>query len=193
MLLVTAAALLACSLRSLERVDPGFDANNVLVFRLDPRQNGYEGPRARNLLDTTLERLRRLPGVHSASFSSTGLIGSGSDVTVARPAGTPAPEQGSVEAPRFIAGHRAWRMVTDDAFLTTMGIRLRAGRTFTTADREGAPLVAVVNESLARQLFDRVEVIGERFMLGLGAAWISMLSEWGNLGLPPESLWDRQR
>ena len=169
MLLVTAAALLALSLRSLERVDPGFDANNVLVFRLDPRQNGYEGPRARNLLETTLERLRSLPGVHSASFSSTGLIGSGSDVTAARPAGTAAPEQGSADAQQFIAAHRAWRMVTDDAFLTTMGIRLRAGRTFTSSDKEGAPLVAVVNEGLAKQLFGRVEVIGERFMLGLGA------------------------
>ena len=37
LLLVTAAALLVTSLRGLERIDPGFDPENVLMFRLDPR------------------------------------------------------------------------------------------------------------------------------------------------------------
>ena len=39
-LLLTAAALLVVSLRSLERIDPGFDAESVLMFRLDPRRTG---------------------------------------------------------------------------------------------------------------------------------------------------------
>ena len=167
--LVAAAALLAMSLRALERVDPGFDPGNVLVFRLDPRENGYEGHSARNLIDTTLDRLRRLPGVRSASFSSHPLIAGMSDVTAARPAGAPAPAPGSAEAREFIAAHRAWRMVIDDDFLATMGIRLRSGRALGRADSERAQPAAVVNESLARQLFGTLDVLGRQFTIGLGA------------------------
>jgi len=169
MLLVTAAALLVLSLRSLEQVDPGFDAENVLVFRLDPRQNGYEGPRGRALMESALEGLRRIPGVRAASFSSHPLIANTADVAVARPAGTAAPAPGTVEAPQFIAEHRAWRMVTDDEFLTTMGIRLRSGRHLRAADVDAAAPVAVVNESLAKQLFGTPDAVGRQMLLGLGA------------------------
>ena len=168
-LLVTVAALLIVSLRSLERIDPGFDAESVIMFRIDPRQNGYEGARARALMETTLEGLRRIPGVRAASFSSHPLIAGAADVTSARPPGTPAPVSGSAEAQQFIAEHRAWRLVIDDAFLTTMGIRLRSGRHLSPSDAEGTPLVAVVNESLAKQLFGTTDALGRRFVLGLGA------------------------
>ena len=169
MLLVTAAALLVVSVRSLERLDPGFDAESVLVFRIDPRQNGYEGPRARALMEGALERLRRIPGVRSASFSSHPLIANAADITAARPAGTPAPAQGSAESRQFILEHRAWRLVIDEQFLATMGIRLRSGRQLAPSDTEGGQLVAIVNESLARQLFGTTEVLGRRMVLGLGA------------------------
>jgi predicted permease len=169
MLLVTAAALLIVSVRSLERIDPGFDAESVLVFRLDPRQNGYEGPRARALMEGALERLRRIPGVRSASFSSHPLIANAADVTAARPAGTPAPAPGSAESRQFILEHRAWRLVIDEQFLATMGIRLRSGRPLAPSDTEGGQLVAIVNESLATQLFGTTEVLGRRMVLGLGA------------------------
>jgi predicted permease len=167
-LLVTAAALLVVSLRSLERVDPGFDAESVLVFRIDPRQNGYEPPRVRELVEGALERLRRIPGVRAASFSSHPLIAGASDVTAARPAGTAAPAPGTAEAQQFIAEHRAWRLVTDDAFLETMGIGLRAGRPLRASDSETAQPVAVVNESLARQLFGTGDAVGRQMVLGLG-------------------------
>jgi predicted permease len=168
-LLVAAAALLIVSLRSLERIDPGFDAENVLAFRLDPRQNGYEGPRARALMESTLDRLRRIPGVRAASFSSHALISGAADVTAARPAGTAAPVSGSAESQQFISEHRAWRLVVDEEFLTTMGIRLRAGRQLSSSDTDGAPVVAIVNESLAKQLFGTTEVVGRHFVLGLGS------------------------
>ncbi len=168
-LLVTSAALLVVSLRSLERIDPGFDAESVLMFRLDPRQNGYEGPRARALMDSVLARLRAIPGVRAASFSSHGLITGASDVTAARPVGTPAPEIGSAGAQSFVASHRAWRLVIDDEFLTTMGIGLHSGRSLQPSDTETTPIVAIVNQSLAKQLFGTVDVVGRQIQLGLAA------------------------
>ncbi len=166
LLLVTAAALLVSSLRGLERIDPGFDPENVLMFRLDPRQNGYEGPRARLLMENALARLRAIPGVRAASFSSHGLIAGQSDVTAARPAGAPSPEPGGPGSQQFIAEHRAWRLVVDDEFLATVGIRLRSGRHLRASDSEGAPPVAVINESLAKQLFGTADVLGRRFAIG---------------------------
>ncbi len=168
MLLVTAAALLVTSLRGLERIDPGFDPESVLVFRLDPRQNGYEGPRARLLIEAALARLRAIPGVRAASFSSHPLITGQSDVTVARTVGAPAPEPDSAEAQQFIAEHRAWRNVVDEDFLSTVGIRLRSGRHLHASDTDGSLPVAVVNESLAKQLFGSTDAVGRRFALGLG-------------------------
>jgi predicted permease len=166
-LLVTAAGLLVVSLRSLERIDPGFNPDGVLMFRLDPRQNGYEGPRARALMDSALARLRAIPGVKTASFSSHGLITGASDVTAARPAGTPAPDIGGAEAQRFVASHRAWRLVVDEQFLTTMGIGLRSGRSMQPSDTETTPVVAIVNEALAKQLFGTLDVVGRQMQLGL--------------------------
>ena len=169
MLLVTAAALLVTSLRGLERIDPGFEPENVLMFRLDPRQNGYEGARARLLMENTLARLRAIPGVRAASFSSHGLITGQSDATAARPAGTPSPESGGPGSQQFIAEHRAWRLVVDDEFLSTVGIRLQSGRHLQASDTEGAPLVAVINEALAKRLFGTADALGRRFAIALGA------------------------
>jgi predicted permease len=59
-------------------------------------------------------------------------------------------------------------MVTDEEFLSTIGIRLRSGRHLRASDTEGAPLVAVVNQSLAKQLFATEDALGRQFVLGLG-------------------------
>ena len=63
-------------------------------------------------------------------------------------------------------GMRTDRLVK---LLTTMGIRLRAGRQLRSSDTDGAPVVAIVNESLAKQLFGTTDVVGRRFVLGLGS------------------------
>jgi len=62
----------------------------------------------------------------------------------------------------IMAGYRA---VTAD-YLTTLGVRLRRGRLLEDRDREGAPLVVVINESMARQYFPDLDPIGQRIQLG---------------------------
>jgi predicted permease len=51
-------------------------------------------------------------------------------------------------------------------YLETIGVPLRRGRTLTEQDRQGAPLVAVINESMARQFFPDVDPLGQRIQLG---------------------------
>ena len=62
-LLISAAGLLVQSVRNLERVELGFDPSNILLFRVDPTLNGYDGDRLRTLYTSILGRLRAVPGV----------------------------------------------------------------------------------------------------------------------------------
>ena len=120
------------------------------------------------LMENALARLRAIPGVRAASFSSHGLISG----TVRRDRGTAGRNAvsgaGGPGSQQFIAEHRAWRLVVDEEFLATVGIRLRSGRHLRTSDTEGAPPVAVINESLAKQLFGTTDVVGRRFAVALG-------------------------
>ncbi len=56
--------------------------------------------------------------------------------------------------------------VVSPGFLSTMGIRLLHGRAFLETDRENAPLVVLVNETLARRLFPGRDPVGGRIQLG---------------------------
>lgn len=167
MLLVTIAVLLVYSVRSLERVNPGFQSDGILLFRMDPSQNGYQTERSRNLYATAVERLAALPGIRSVSLSSHMLISGSSSIGIARRAGAPAPDRDSPEAERFGREHRAWRLTVSDDFFRTFGIAMMAGRSFGTADTDKSQLVAVINESLSRQLFGSTDALGKRFVLGL--------------------------
>jgi predicted permease len=148
-------------------VDPGFDPSNTLLVRIDPTLNGYDEQRVRDFYASALERLGAIPGVRSASFSSHTLISGSAAISEALPPGLAAPDPGSAGATRFSESHRAWLLTVDDSFLNTMGIRLIKGRTFTPGDSKLSQRVAIVNQSLARQLFGETDPIGRQFKLGL--------------------------
>lgn len=67
-------------------------------------------------------------------------------------------------------GARAFTTVATPAYFRSMGIPLRSGRSFTAADRFGAPLVAVVNETFARLHFPGEDPIGRRVTVGVMGA-----------------------
>jgi predicted permease len=167
MLLVTAAGLLVYSVRNLQRVQTGFDASSLLLFTIDPSLNGYGDERGRALYTGALERLAAVPGVRSASFSSHALISGSGSGGIATPPGVAPPGRGS-EGRAFFEKYGTSRLVIDDRFHSTMGIPMLSGRAFTPADSAEAPSVAIVNETLARQLFGDTRVVGRQFKLGVG-------------------------
>lgn len=166
-LLLSVAGLLAWSATRLQRVDPGFDASKLLTFSVDTSLNGYEEERSRAFFANALERLRQIPGVTGASLSGHRLIANSSSIQVARPAGTPAPLPASPEAQQFFQRNLAWRLPVDDRFLQTMKIPLLRGRALSPADSAEAPKVAIINASLATQLFGTADAVGRRFIAGL--------------------------
>ena len=58
-----------------------------------------------------------------------------------------------------------WNVVSPE-FFDTLALPIVRGRTFTAADRAGAPDVAIVNETMARRLWPGAEAIGQRLESG---------------------------
>jgi predicted permease len=160
MILVAAAGLLVGSVRNLEHVDTGFDPSNILVFRLNPTLNGYEGERLRALHMSILERLRALPGVVSASMSTYPLIAGSSAISEVY-GGQPTPLDAAGRPQRPLA----WRISVEDEFFKTMGIRVVTGRTFGPGESPVSQQVVIVNRTFARNVFADERPLGRRFKL----------------------------
>jgi putative ABC transport system permease protein len=159
LVLLVGAGVMLRSFASLQRVQPGFDPSNLLVIDLPLSPTTYRDDLPRTtMVDRVVERVRTLPGVAFASMT-TGLPMSGGGATIHfNIAGRPlkGPEDYS------LAGYRA----VTAGYFETMGIPLKRGRALEARDRQGAPPVAVINESMARQYFVGVEPIGQRFSIG---------------------------
>jgi predicted permease len=166
-LLVSAAGLLSWSAWNLRSINTGFDASNVLMFTVDTALNAYAPAKSRAFFEESLVRLRALPGVTAASFSSHRLVANSSILWVARPEGAPAPLPSSPDVQAWAATHQAYLLYVDDAFYSTLRIPLLRGRALDHTDTADARRVAVINAALARQLFGTEDVVGKRLITGL--------------------------
>jgi predicted permease len=169
-LLASLGGLLSYSVWSLQRVSPGFDPTNVLIFTVYPLRNGYDAPRIRSTYEAAIAGLEALPGVRSATFSASPLLGGGGSTTVAVPLDTPVVAKNTDEFRRLERANVAWRLIVGDRFFETMGIPLLRGRAFTAAEATRASIPGVVvNRTLARKLFKDEAVVGRRFKTGVAA------------------------
>jgi predicted permease len=155
--LLAGAGLLLRSLGNLYRVDPGFEHENLLTVSLALPQSRYSDA---NENVRFYERLRaeiaRLPMVEGATVRSMlALGGGGFNLWRAYLA------EGWEEPPAGIELSGPWVVVGDEHF-ETVGLPLRRGRTFTTADDvEGVP-VMIINEAMAGEMFGDEDPIGKR-------------------------------
>jgi predicted permease len=137
------AGLMLRSLWNLQHVDPGFNAPGVLAFRLQTTSKYNSLTKGLPYFEQVVERIRALPGVtHVGSIQHLPMTGYNWTAQVHR--------IDRPVAPGATPPSTVWRFVGWDYF-QTMGIRVRAGRPFTTQDRAGAPPVAIVNEAFARR------------------------------------------
>ena len=164
LVLLAGAGLFLRSLIKLSSVDTGFDPHNVLTFFLDEYAAGLGQDARLNQLQQSIEdRVQSLPGVRAASFSMfTFNEGEWSDDLTMQ--GIPRTSQNSQEVLYNDVGVQ---------FFSTFGIPLVAGRVFNAHDREHAPAVAIVNETLARRFFPNGSALGHRFGLGSDPAHAS--------------------
>jgi len=155
--LLIGAGLFLKSLRNAQRIDPGFDANGLLLLSLDTSLGRQEESRSSPFLRQLLERVRSVPGVRLVSASNDvplGLGGSRRGISIEgyQPQGGE-----DMEVHSNIVGPEYFR---------TMGIPLVRGRDLTEADGPGSPGAAIVNESFARRYWPGRDPLGRRLRMG---------------------------
>ncbi|MGH7511371.1 MAG: ABC transporter permease [Gemmatimonadales bacterium] len=153
LVLLTGAGLLIRSAIALNNVDPGFDPSGVLVGRVSLPASGYDAPEASQAaFERLAERLQQSPGVTAAGLVSSAPFEGGSDNGLI-PEGRPLNIESAIQSDMRLA---------TPGYFRTMGLRLRSGRAFTAQDRAGAPLVMVINQTLARRAWSGQDPIGKR-------------------------------
>jgi putative ABC transport system permease protein len=142
--LLVGASLLGRSFIALLEADRGFDPGDVLSARLTMPETLYPSQERRfALIDRILDRLRTLPGVTEASFTS--------ELPLTRGGSTAAFTMKSPAAGGGVVTAQASPRIVSPGYFSTLQMRAVAGRTFTDADTESAERVVVVNESFARR------------------------------------------
>ncbi|MGH9447089.1 MAG: ABC transporter permease, partial [Terriglobia bacterium] len=157
-LLLIGAVQFVRTLANLENVNLGFNESHLLLFGIDPTQDGYKGQRVADFYQELARRLGALPGVRSVGLSENTLIGGGASFLTTKVRGSSRGEKSDeVEAFYNWVGPK---------FFETMGIPTVLGRTLRKSDTEARPRVAVVNEQFVRQFLGHGDPIGRRFSVG---------------------------
>ncbi|HKR12946.1 MAG TPA: ABC transporter permease [Pyrinomonadaceae bacterium] len=156
-LLLIGAGLLVKTLRNLKNAELGFNANNLLLFSVDPSLIGYREEQLARLYEQMFSRLEAVPGVESVTFSRHPLLAWSSTTDsvylphMLGPDGKPRERIAKVHYVR-------------ENFLPTMEIPLLSGRQLTDHDNARAPRVAVVNKYFALVYFGGdLNPVGKRF------------------------------
>jgi putative ABC transport system permease protein len=173
--LLTGAGLMIRSLWKLESIDLGIKPENVLTMRVSfPQPSaalsaaaGHDHIIVQFYRDLT-DRVQSLPGVRSVGAVGDLPIADGNSIWSILVDGAPMTTVG--QAPSAMP-----QQVTPGYF-RTMGIPILRGREFTAGDREDAPLVVLVNEAAAKQLWPNKNPIGGTVkMLNEKAPWATVI------------------
>jgi len=157
LVLLIVAGLFVRSLIRAQHTYMGFDADHVLNLTLDPREVGYDDARTKTFYHDLEAGVRALPGVESASLAFSVPMGAVQDGSSVYIEGQP-PTAGQ-PPPVVIYNH------VDESYFDTMRVPLLRGRVFRENDNDKAPLVAVVNQTMAQQFWPNQDPIGKRFSL----------------------------
>ncbi len=160
LVLLVGSALLIRTSVALSRVDPGFDATNVLTMR-----TSLTGPRfatgtgVGQALREAVDRLRALPGVeHAAATCCVPLEGG---------FGLPFVISGRALDDGPFHGGGGWTTVSD-GFFEVFRIPTRRGRVFTDRDGSSTPPVVVINETMADRFWPEDDPLAARITIGRG-------------------------
>ena len=178
-LFLVVSLLFMRTLAALQRIEPGFDAAQVLTLRVAlPEARYASGAAIAAFYEGVLSRLRDAPGVISA--------GAGLRVPTAGSRWNPNRSlviEGRV--PREGETPFAADLTCTPGYLETLRIPLRGGRALGSGDHADAPLAVVVNEMMVRRYWegDSARAIGARLRLGdePEGAWRTVVGVVGNV------------
>jgi len=151
LLLLVTAGLFVRTLSNLQRIEVGFNRDNVLLFELNAPQAGYTPSGAAAFYDDLRRRFSEMAGVRGASLSHASLISAGRSLPII------------VNGAEASNGTRI--LGTGPEFFSTMQIPIRLGRQIEERDQQGRA-VAVVSDLFAQMHFGDQNPIGRQIRLG---------------------------
>jgi predicted permease len=155
LVLTIGAGLMLRSLARVRAVNPGFDPENVAIFRVNLPTAAYpDADRVKLAEQQIVQRLRETPGVMSASGTSN-LPMEGLWQITFTPEGAP-PSQIPVASNALVL----------PGYFEAMRIPLRAGRLFNERDTRETPGVVIINETMARKYYGNANPVGRKFKWG---------------------------
>ena len=154
-LLVTSSLFLR-SLLVIGHTDPGFDIDRTLTAELRLPPNRYTRSQGETFLEQAVDRLSQLPGIASAACANYLPLSFNDRNDVVRVDGDSEAQFNPAEQ---VVGHD---------YFSTMQVPVLRGREFSRRDREGAPHVAIINETLAHHHFAEQDPVGKRLIYGWG-------------------------
>jgi predicted permease len=154
LVLLTAGGIFARTALAASSADPGYRYGGILLASLDATLGPYDESRGRQAFQRVLDRARSLPGVETASITSTLPFGDSHEGRGLEAVGrTGQPARGSA---------KAYRVIGADYF-ATLGVGVVRGREFSPAEEMGASpqRSAIIDEALARKLFGDNDSLGQ--------------------------------
>jgi predicted permease len=160
LVLLMGAGLAIRSLMRLWSVNPGFDGHNVLTFNVSLAPSTAQASPAaiRAAWREFDDKVKSIPGVQSVSLSWGAFPISGDDEALFWIEGRPK---------RATEHEMNWALkyIVEPDYLQTMGIQLQRGRFLNAQDKEGSPIVAVIDDAFARKYFPNEDPLGKRLYM----------------------------
>jgi macrolide transport system ATP-binding/permease protein len=168
-MLLIIAGLFVRMVDKAQRMDLGFDPHHVLNLLMDVQQVGYDEASGKKFYEQLFSRVAALPGVESATYASSVPFSTSGTPVASVFVGNAIMQPGqSPPAVYFNA--------VSPTYFNTMRTSLLRGRTFTNADNQNAPPVAIVSQKMAEQFWPGEDPIGKRFRISKSTnAWLEVV------------------
>jgi putative ABC transport system permease protein len=175
--LLAGGALMIRSLQNLYHLDPGFRADHVLVAHTPLPYQKYKLFAQRSAFyDQVVANVERLPGVIAAGYTTWIPLTNPGGAMAVTLEGKPEPPPGQMPIPNV-------RMVSKD-YIAALHVKLIDGRPFEQGDGFGKPLVALINQTMAKNYWPGENPIGRHFKIGTYSEknpWITVVGIVGDV------------
>src|SRR5262249_9306814 len=188
LVLLIGAGLFIKRFARLQQVSPGFRPEGLLAMQLALPDYKYQKPeQIDGFFQQVLQRTNAIPGVQSAGVSSSvPMSGDSSSASFDIDGRVTAPAEMLPWGSQWLAG---------SSYFQTMGISLIRGRFFDDHDNAASPLVAIVDETMARKYWPDQDPVGKRIDIGVkddqkNTRWLEVVGVVGHVkhkGLEGES------
>lgn len=143
-------------------LDTGFDPRGTVLAEMDFSLTNTPQIEGLRRMSALAERVRALPGVEAAGYTTLIPYGNITNVTRLMPASEPMPVTTDPKAPR--PGASGIDAAITPGFLPSIGVRLLRGRDFTETEArdKNSPKVVIIDEGMAAKLFPNGDALGQR-------------------------------